>query len=242
MRLTTSGRQNSGQIVALWRGLDGVFYSLVALLALLLYPAVGRNFLGDYDIFCVLPVCTAAWFCLRLPRRFAPVPGWAATVTRLRVSVMLLAALSPLTIWWLEHPGDVHLLVNFLLSQLAYGATLFYLAQLCMGLCATIGHDRLRQESRWARHMAFWLLLVVVFGGSLVVVSLGSFLRGMTAGEYLATALGLRLAAFHGLSPALRWVEVVALCAALLPALFTASVLLRLRILLQGYHQMLTGD
>ncbi len=235
------------QMLKTVRALDGILYSVIALVIMMLHPSLGRDLLDNLDILCVLPVFALAGFCCCVPAMpppgLEPSPGppdrpslggggWEASVLKLRISALVFAGLSPFAIWWLRRPADNYLLINFVLCLLGSVGCFFFLSLLSRALCRFAGHATLEWEAKLTKNLVFWLLLVVVMGGILVILGLTVLFFASSPGENLAYVLGLP-GFQHGPETFLPRPVVYAVRLGILaPVVFFASLILRVRFIL----------
>ncbi len=224
------------QMIRTIRALDGILYSLLALLALLLHPTVGRDPLGGIDLFCAIPAFTLAWFCLGLPAAMLAESKWQHGVHRLRLSALAFAGLAPFAVWWLRRPASNYLVVNFLLCALAGACVAFFLTVVCGQLSRELGRSHLAWESRLARGIVFWGLIVVGFGGITLVLLISLiFFKDHTPGRSLASFLGLAGRLRLGNQAHSRLPAIAAAFVAIAPVVFLVSLVVRLRFAVLAY-------
>ena len=204
------------------RGLDGILYSCSATIILFLHPSIGRNELGNFDIFCAVPVFVLGWFSHRLPKEFSDIINWNKTVIRLRFFSLFFVFLSPFLIWWYSIPGNIYFMITSQLAMLSGIGLFFQLSLLMLGLARYAGNKLMEWEARFVKFLIFYLLLVP-FLAFLITYFLDSYIYSVTNFEDLFIL-------FRYVSPWLLFFLV-------LPIMFSISLLFQLRYTLVKYFE-----
>jgi hypothetical protein len=184
-------------LLRLIRSLDGIIYSLIATVLLLVHPSLGRDELGHLDLIAILPLAAIAFFAARIPLRYSQIPDcdarllgglitwsprWPAAIFRLRLFAFALAALSPLAILWTTLPESRYLMHNAFWTIVAAFGLLFNVLMLANQLAAATRQPDLAAEARNTALFVFYML----FGAHLALSTL--FLgAGWTAIEIFDT-------------------------------------------------------
>ncbi len=153
------------------RRLDSLLFIFAAIIIIIVHPSVGRNELGQFDIFCTIPHVFLGWVCYQFPLNFENIPHWKRTVFNLRFFAAALMIQSPFVVWWISIPNNVYLFVNAQLAICCGISFLLYLTKLILELANHYGEKSLAVKAKIAKTIIFYFMLIpfVSFMFSLVL-------------------------------------------------------------------------
>ncbi len=172
------------------RALDGIAYSTVALAVVIAHPMLGRTPLGDLANLHLLPLLALAVSTFAVPTELLPGSDkWRANVWRLRLAVTLTFGLAPFVSWWLRAPDNAYLIAAGALALFAGVWYLLELATMVHELCAHCHEPRLTLESRVARVLVLYFVLIPTVAVHVSFTSALVFYRGTVLADLLRTWL-----------------------------------------------------
>ncbi len=148
---------NTLQII---RRLDSLLFVFAAIIIIIVHPSIGRNELGQFDIFCMVPCIFLGWLCYQIPLNFENIPQWKLTVFSLRFFAVTLMIQSPFVVWWIPMPNNVYFFINAQIALCCGISFLFYLTKLVLELAKHTDAKSLAIEAKIAKTIIFYFILI----------------------------------------------------------------------------------
>ncbi len=159
---------NALQII---RSLDSLLFTFAVIVLIIIHPSIGKNELGQLDIFCIVPCSFIGWVCYQFPPKFKNITQWGPTVFNLRFVAVTLIFLSPFVFWWVLTPNNVYFFINTQLAICSGIAFLLFLTKIILELARVTDAKSLVIEAKIVKTVIFYFSLVpfISFTVSLVL-------------------------------------------------------------------------
>jgi hypothetical protein len=218
------------------RALDGILFSLFAILVISIHPGLGKNTFGQFHLICCLPFLTLAWFVFQLPGSFDNTTRWRTYTMRARISAVIAAGLSPFIMWWSAYQNSIYLSVNFVIAMIAFISIILNLNMLLHELAAHNSNQILEYETRMNRFFIIYFLLIPFI--ALSKIALINLILTQTYSHSLMDFIDSVQAMSSLASNVLMIIKYVTL----IPILFLFSLLFRSRFALTKHYEALNMD
>lgn len=200
------------------RSLDGIAWSTLALLLVVLHPSASLDALGRFNLLYVAPLAAAALFASRMPVDLLADARWQQCVQRLRLSGAGMAALLPFAAWWSVSGGSYLLLCALLGGYLAI-AFYFQVISAVWLLARQAEAEELAGTAHGLRYLVLYVPLCTYSALAIVAVLQAAFFHVDvldTVRTLFFSQPVVRLAVYGVI---ILWILIVAIAGFLLPLL-----------------------